>query len=251
MKNKNYLCGTYFAQTDIGRVRMNNEDRALAMVNSRGNVLLAVFDGMGGQNKGDYASTLGLNILKDEFSSKGRFLNRFDCFHWLAKTVRTINKSIYDEACKDETYQGMGSTLTLVLILPNFYFVAQIGDSRAYVLRNKVLTQMTEDQTLVNYLYKTGKITKDEMRTHPKRHILMNALGTSAMCEAEINFFPYSNETVLVCSDGLINNVKEKDIESILKGEDTTQQKTNELISLANANGGSDNIAVVLWEAQK
>jgi len=251
MENKKYLSGTFFSKTDVGKIRVSNEDRTVSLVNSRGNVLLAVFDGMGGQNKGDYASTLGANILKDCFLNKSRFTSKISCYSWITKTIREINKSVFDEANRDETYSGMGSTMTMVLILPKFFLVAQVGDSRCYVLRNKVLTQLTEDQTLVNYLYRTGKITKDEMKTHPKRHILMNAIGTYPMCEADINTYPYLDETILVCSDGLTNNVKEKEIESILKTDDTTEQKTNELISLANANGGSDNIAVVLWEAHK
>lgn len=249
--SKKYLSGTYVAKTDIGRVRIDNEDRAAALINSRGNVLLVVLDGMGGQNKGDYAATLGISFITDAFQKKSRFLNRFDAFNWLNSLVRKVNKYIYDESTTSPTYKGMGCTLTLALILPEYFYTVQVGDSRCYSLRNRQLEQLTEDQSLVNYLYRTGKIKKEEMATHPKRHVLMNALGIYPSCEMDINRFRYNNETLLVCSDGLYNNVSEKDIASVLNGTDTIDEKARQLISFANKNGGSDNIAIVLWEADK
>ena len=108
-----------------------------------------------------------------------------------------------------------------------------------------------EDQTYVGYLYRTGRISKEEMKVHPKRHVLMNALGVFPTANMDIKIRDYSNESVLVCSDGLYNNVDEEEIANILKGDDSTNQKVHQLITLANVNGGSDNIAIALWEAQK
>ena len=121
-----------------------------------------------------------------------------------------------------------------------------------YILNNEnQFSQVTEDQTYVGYLYRTGQITAEEMKTHPKRHMLMNALGVYPSASIDIKVSKYNNESVMLCSDGLYNNVPEADIASIIKGDDTTEEKINELICLANANGGSDNIGVVLWEASK
>ena len=145
----------------------------------------------------------------------------------------------------------MGTTLTLVLIYHSKLITCQIGDSRAYILRNRQFEQITEDQTYVGYLYRTGRITIEEMKTHPKRHVLMNALGVFPTTNMDVKIRDYHNETLLVCSDGLYNNVDEEAIANILRGDDTTNQKVHQLITLANVNGGSDNIAVALWEAQK
>ena len=143
----------------------------------------------------------------------------------------------------------MGTTLSIAIIRKKKLFTAQVGDSRIYSLKNKELTQLTEDQTYVGYLYRTGQITKEEMATHPKRHMLMNALGVYPTLNIDIKVRKYEDETMLLCSDGLYNNASETTISSVLSNKDTPEEKVNELISIANNNGGSDNIAVVIWES--
>jgi len=252
MKNKNYLSGTFNFKTDIGKVRLSNEDRANALVNSRGNVFLIVCDGMGGQNKGEFAAEIGMTFLCEAFQKKARFAGPLFTRAWLNNVIAKANKEIYNESLKDARYKGMGCTLTCALITSDYCYIAQIGDSRAYTLdKNDHIKQITEDQTLVDYLYRTGKIAKEDMATHPQRHVLMNALGIFPTVDVEIFHMPYKNEPLLLCSDGLFNNVRESDIENILRKRDSVMQKTNELISLANANGGSDNIAISIWEANK
>lgn len=251
MANKKYLYGRYASKVDIGKVRMNNEDRAAALTNSRGNILLIVCDGMGGANKGDLASSTAVEVISQEFQEKDRFASKFLAKQWVANVIRKANAEIFKQASHNQKYQGMGTTITLVLIISDYMVVAQAGDSRAYSFRNRNLEQITEDQTYVQYLYRIGEITKEEIETHPKRHVLMNALGIYPSLDLQIDVRPYLGDTILVCSDGLYNNVPFKDLLSIMKGTDTPDQKVNELVSLANANGGSDNIAVVIWEAQE
>ena len=145
----------------------------------------------------------------------------------------------------------MGTTLTLLLIVKDIAILGHVGDSRCYFLKNHHdLVQMSEDQTYVAYLLRTQQITPEEALTHPKRHVLMNALGVYPSASIDVRSFPYLNEEVLLCSDGLYNNVPQEDIASIIKGNDAVEQKVNELIAIGNKNGGSDNIAVVLWEAR-
>ena len=251
MANKKYIYGRYSFRTDTGKVRMNNEDRAVALTNTRGNILLIVCDGMGGQNKGDLASSIAVETISRAFEEKDKFSNKFFAKRWVANIVRQANSDIYRQSSRSQQYQGMGTTITLALIINDYMIVAQVGDSRAYSYRNRNLTQLTEDQTYVQYLYRIGKITKEEIDTHPKRHVLMNALGIYPSLDLDIKVHPYLGDTILLCSDGLYNNVAYKDILSIMKGNDTPDQKVNELISLANTNGGSDNIAVVIWEAKE
>ena len=249
--NKTYVCGDFAFKTDIGKVRMTNEDRAGAFTNAKGNILLIVCDGMGGQKKGEYAAQIAIDIISESFLKKQKFLSALTARKWLYSIVREANRKIYDEANKNTQYVNMGTTLSMVLIYKNVFFTVQVGDSRVYGLRNHQLEQLTDDQTYVNYLYKTGKIKKEEMATHPKRHVLINALGMFPSVEFDFASYPYMNNSLLVCSDGLYNNVSDNEILSIMRGADATNQKVNELIALSNAHGGSDNIAVALWEAKE
>lgn len=222
------------------------------MIDARGNILLVVCDGMGGQNKGDYASTIAINQVVDSFKShSGIFLNKAHALQWLSRVIRSANAKVYEESTKNLIYNGMGTTITAVLLIKNYMVVAQIGDSRLYSLVDNKLKQITEDQTFVQYLYRTGKITKEEIATHPKRHVLMNALGIYPSLNLDIRIHPYHKERLLLCTDGLYNNVPLSDIESVIKGDDSPDQKVNELISIGNSNDGSDNIGLVIWEADE
>ena len=248
---KKYLTGRFAYRTDIGKVRVSNEDQAIALTNASGNVLLIVCDGMGGQNKGDLASSLALHTIITSFKSRKGFLNTYFAKLWVGRAIREANKCIYEQAQSNVTYKGMGTTVTLLLIIKDVAILGHVGDSRCYFLKNHHdLVQMSEDQTYVAYLLRTEQITPEEALTHPKRHVLMNALGIYPSASIDLKVFPYLNEIVLLCSDGLYNNVPEEDIASVTKGNDSVEQKVNELIAIGNKNGGSDNIAVVLWEAQ-
>lgn len=248
---KKYLTGRFFYRTDVGKVRLNNEDQAMALTNASGNVLLIVCDGMGGQNKGDLASSLAINTVVSSFKNRKGFLNSYFARLWVGKVIREANKSIYEQSQSNPNYQGMGTTITLLLIIKDVAIMGHVGDSRCYFLKSHHdLVQMSEDQTYVGYLLRTGQITPEEALTHPKRHVLMNALGVYPSASVDIRVFPYLNEEVLLCSDGLYNNVPVEDIAAIVKGSDSVDEKVNELIAIGNKNGGSDNIAVVLWEAQ-
>ena len=248
---KKYLTGRFFYRTDVGKVRLNNEDQAMALTNASGNVLLIVCDGMGGQNKGDLASSLAVSTIVTSFKNRKGFLNSYFARLWVGNVIREANKSIYEQAQSNSNYQGMGTTITLLLIIKDVAIMGHVGDSRCYFLKSHHdLVQMSEDQTYVGYLLRTGQITPEEALTHPKRHVLMNALGVYPSASIDIKVFPYLNEEVLLCSDGLYNNVPYEDIAAIVKGSDSVDQKVNELIAIGNKNGGSDNIAVVLWEAQ-
>lgn len=247
---KKYLSGNFAFNTHVGRVRLTNEDRSIALTNSKGDVLLLVCDGMGGQSKGDLASTIAVQTLQDEFEKhKGSFLNKLFAKIWLKNAIKKANSAIFDESARNEEYHGMGTTITAVLIVKTFIVIGQAGDSRAYILKDNKLLQISEDQTYVAYLYRTGQITKEEMTTHSKRHVLMNAVGIYPSLNVDITSLNYNNEAILLCSDGLYNNVSHSDIENIMKNTDSVNHKVNQLIQISNANGGSDNIAVVVWEA--
>ena len=248
--NKLYISGRFAFDKDVGKVRLSNEDQVFACVNAYGTVLLVVCDGMGGESKGDLASSLAMSTIRDSFNSINKFRNKLHVLYWVTKAIKEANSIIYDESTKNRLYKGMGTTLSMAVIYHGTLVTAQIGDSRIYQLDLKGnFSQLTEDQTYVDYLYRTGQISKEEMKTHPKRHMLMNALGIYPTANVDIKVHKYLNQRILICSDGLYNNVSDNSIMSVLKSNDSPEQKVHELISLANFNGGSDNIAVAIWES--
>ncbi|HKL72969.1 MAG TPA: Stp1/IreP family PP2C-type Ser/Thr phosphatase [Candidatus Onthovivens sp.] len=243
--------GTYSYQRDIGRVRLTNEDQVKVMVNSRGNVLLVVADGMGGHNKGDFAAQTLISSLEEEFYKKPFFASVFTLKIWLVKTLKKINETIYTAQENNKFYSGLGTTVAVAVIFNDKLVIAHAGDSRVYMLNHQLLMRLTEDHSYVDYLYKSGQIKKEEMEVHPKRHVITNAMGLFPSLSVDIRVVPYNGETILLCSDGLYNNVSNKDIESILNTTELAETKVLSLINLANFNGGSDNISLALWETIK
>lgn len=248
MKRKT-IKGQFAYKTDIGKVRITNEDQAFALINSSGDVLLGVCDGMGGHNKGDYASRIAMETITSAFREKNGFINRLGVRMWINKTIRLVNSKIFNESLSNPEYKDMGTTLVLALFYKEYIFIVNIGDSRAYSIRFSDLKQLTEDQTYVEYLYKTGKISKEQMSVSDERHILMNALGTFPSASFSVSVYQNLKNPILLCSDGLYNNVSEAEIHSCLRTDERIDQKIETLISIANKNGGSDNIAISYWEA--
>ena len=250
MKGINYK-GQFASKTDIGCVRTTNEDQAASLVNASGNVLLCVCDGMGGHNKGDYASKLAIDTITDEFRKKNGFFSILSVRQWIARTMRKVNKVIFDEAQTKPEYKDMGTTVNMVILYSDSVLVVNAGDSRAYFVRKKRLERLSEDQTYVEYLYHTGKITKEEMETSSQRHILMNAVGTFPSVSYDLKVYENNGLSILVCSDGLYNNATEAEIHSALSTTERMDQKIDTLIGIAKSNGGSDNIGIAYWEVTR
>ncbi len=246
----NYLSGNFFALVDKGRVRKTNEDFAMGAINAYGNVLLAVADGMGGASKGDYASSTLVKYVVKEFKELAKeFKNTKSMMKWINKVVLEANKKIYSKSLKSEEYKGMGTTLSLCLIVKDHLITAQVGDSRIYRLKENELEQLSVDQTYVNYLINNNLLSIEEAKSHKDRHKLTNAVGTKKDLNIDINEYEYHHERLLLCSDGLYNNVPLTDLTSIVRGDDSLDQKAMQLIAFGNAHGGSDNMAVLIWES--
>lgn len=245
-----FISGTLFAKVDMGKVRSSNEDFADARVNPYGQIILVVADGMGGKNKGDFASRyLGSGIVKDFLDVDKPFYKAKAIEKWIYKTVNKYNRDLYKKAHSEVQFEGMGTTLTVAIIACGMLTVGQVGDSRLYKINeDDKLEQVTVDQTYVQYLMNAKKISEAEISTHPERHKLTNAIATKFNVLVDIKTFEYKKEKLLLCSDGLYNNVPFYDIQSILKGKESTERKCQQLIKFGNANGGSDNMAVVIWE---
>lgn len=249
---KEYLSGYMYALTDTGKIRKQNEDSCDCMMNAFGELLLIVADGMGGANKGDYASKVIVKKLADEFENKEKEFKKFEqAQKWLYKVINAANRTVYSKAHKDKDYLGAGSTLTVALISQSILLLAQVGDSRLYRIKDKKLEQLSVDQTYVQYLIRNKKLEPKKASSHPDRHKLTNALGIRYNANVEFSHFEYHDETLLLCSDGLYNNIPERDIESILRSKESAERKCYQLIAFANANGGSDNITTVIWESNR
>lgn len=239
--------GNFVSRKDTGRIRISNDDCVLSTVNGQGDILLIVCDGMGGYKRGDFASKLVVDTFKEEFNNHGHFISRYHAINWIQKVARITNKRIF-EYSQEKEFKDMGTTISLVLIFRNTIITAYAGDSRIYFYNKKKMIQISEDQTYVELLYKRGEITREEMEVHPNRHTLTNALGIFPFPNLTFESFKNKKQSILLCSDGLYNNLTDEEIHSILSTNELIEDKASTLIACANANGGSDNIAVVMWE---
>lgn len=210
--------------------------------------LFVLCDGMGGSNAGEVASELAANWIYREYYT-GQ-LTSIAPHSILEKAILNVNEQIFKLAGEHTGYSGMGSTLVSVLFIEGEAYIYSIGDSRAYLFRNKKLSQITEDQSEVWELYKRGEITKDEIRTHPRNNIITMAIGTKKNMKIEdINRYQLKvrkRDLFLVCSDGLTDMMSDEDVTTMLSSKRTLKQKTSNLVDMANANGGRDNITVIL-----
>ena len=243
--------GRFGCKTDIGLVRASNEDKALSLIDADGNVLLVVCDGMGGYMKGDFASKIAQDILISGFNSKKKWLFPFQVSQWVSKIIKSINYSVYTEATDSDNFKGMGTTLVMAIFFKDNIYIANIGDSRCYMLKDDKVEQLTRDQTYVEYLLSHNKISEDEKLTSKDRHALMNFIGKNKVVDYEYKVVKNERKTVLLCSDGLYNNASDKQIFSALNSDERLDQKISTLIGIAKANGGTDNIAVSMWEPYK
>jgi serine/threonine protein phosphatase PrpC len=222
--------------TDIGRVRERNEDSVLVDP-----PLYVVADGMGGHRGGQVASQVALEAMEG-FATEGRGS--------LADHVRRANRAVWDRSVEDERLSGMGTTLTAALIDGARALIAHVGDSRAYLLRDGSLQQLTTDHTLVARMVKSGEITEAEAEVHPHKNVLTRALGTDEQVEVdEDSIALVDGDRVLLCSDGLTGMVTEDQIQAILENSDQPQQAADRLVKAANRAGGIDNITVVVLDA--
>lgn len=243
--------GTYAYKTDLGRVRQKNEDQAMVLMNSSGETFLVVCDGMGGAKKGELASKLAIDILTDSFRHKSKHILSYGNRLWITKAAKEANTKINRYAEKNGKIKGMGTTMVAALLYGSKLMIANIGDSRCYLLDHEkgTIRLATEDQTYVRYLVSTGKISEEDALSHPDRHVLMNALGIYPSVSLSVDVMPYHGESILLCTDGLYNQVSEEQIANILLTDDRCDQKVSSLVAEANHNGGSDNIGIALWES--
>ena len=233
-----------FSLTDIGEKRQINQDYVFCSETAIGKLpkLFVVADGMGGHNAGDYASRFCVEFFKQQIEESNLELPVSSIEAALQETNASL-KSIADEQAELE---GMGTTFVVATILDKEMYVANIGDSRLYVISQE-MKQITEDHSLVEAMVKTGELDREQARVHPSKNVITRALGTNEYLEPD--FFEVSLEVgdvVLMCSDGLTNMLEDEAIERIIKENDNLESAAQTLVDCANKNGGKDNIAVII-----
>jgi PPM family protein phosphatase len=263
-----------FARTDVGQIREHNEDNFLVAdltrrsrglsdegadgsgtasrnvtVGRHGSVF-AVCDGMGGAAAGEIASQLAVDIVFERLIDgldTDRMLSRDDLARRLVRAIEAAGLRIFQEAKVDRTRRGMGTTVTAAALLDDHLFFAQVGDSRAYLLRAGHLVQLTRDQSLVNQLIEAGQLTEEEAETFEHNNIILQALGTADTVQVDLTYCEVrKGDTLLLCSDGLSGMVRFDEIREVLRGAPDPADACKQLTDRANQAGGHDNITVIV-----
>ena len=234
------------AATDVGNLRGQNEDAHIAEQN-----LFAVADGMGGHNAGEVASAMAIEHLRNVAISGVTSAEAF------AQVVRDLNGAIYASATSTTDQRGMGTTLTAAALLapndnvdqPSQIVIANVGDSRTYLLRSGELRQMSVDHSYVQELVTEGLLTVDEARTHPRRNIVTRALGIDEQVSVDTWTIPmFDGDRFMLCSDGLVDEVPLNEITEMMREHTTPQQVAERLVTAAKWHGGRDNITVIVLD---
>lgn len=235
--------------SEVGKVRQNNEDRYIALVNKVNDLpnLVVLADGMGGHNAGEVASVEAIARFC-EYAKYNNVENE-DYEKFMKECATNANIQTYMKSFGNRELIGMGTTLSAITVVENIAYISHVGDSRVYVLQNRKLEQITTDHTFVNELIVKGLISKEEAKVHPKRNVITRTVGFSPEVEVDTHRIELMDKfTILICSDGLNGMVSDEVIEKILKMPLPMEKRARELVDKALKNGGEDNITVVLLE---
>lgn len=237
-----------YSITDVGRIRSENQDYVYASDQPVGKLpnLYVVADGMGGHNAGDRASSYAVEVFLQSVR-KGREKNPIKV---IRRAMESANEKVLEEANSEFAYQGMGTTMVVATVVKNTLYVANVGDSRLYLIGDDI-RQITRDHSLVEEMIRSGGITREEGRYHPDKNVITRAIGVRPA--VAIDFFEVNlkrKDFILLCTDGLSNMLTDQQICRIVKSGNSLQAAGERLVEEANQNGGRDNITVLLANMQ-
>lgn len=232
-------CGV---RSDPGKIRASNEDSYIANPKS---AIFLVADGMGGHAAGEIASQLAASAVEEVLSGGD---SEFPPQELLQFAVQKANADVFETQRVRPECRGMGSTLTVLVFRGNQYHVAQVGDSRAYLLRSGILNQLTQDHSLVWPLYKSAIISKEDIARHPQKNLITRSIGTQPQVEADLQAGDaLAGDVYVLCSDGLTDVLSDQEIQNLLTGNNRNPQELSAmLVDAANAGGGPDNITAIV-----
>ena len=236
-----------YAKTDIGKAREKNQDYYYIPSSQDDLQLFILADGMGGYNGGEVASNFAVkaahNYILSNFEKSKE--NRDALLSLVKESMQYANKIVYEKAIQSEELKNMGTTLDICLIYENKAFISHIGDSRVYRIRKDFMRRLTKDHSYVQQLVDEGKITKEESVNHPKKNMLIKALGCTEYIEPDVTVKGFiKGDIMLMCTDGLTNMIPENEILKILK--ENLDNPSKVLVDKANELGGLDNITTVI-----
>ncbi|ULG72837.1 Stp1/IreP family PP2C-type Ser/Thr phosphatase [Macrococcus brunensis] len=232
--------------TDVGHTRENNEDAGGILTNHTGQQLLIVCDGMGGHNSGEVASHFVATRLKQIFEQEN-LIEFNQAEDWLKSRISEINRELYDKSQHEKVNQGMGTTLVAAMLFDKKVIIANVGDSRSYLINEREMRQLTIDHTFVQHLVMAGELTKEEAAQHPQRNIITKVIGTDRTVIPDIFTFPLSRyDYLLLSSDGLTDYVPENQVHDIIMQETSLTDKGERMIKLALESEVRDNVSFVL-----
>jgi len=231
------------ARTDVGVVRTGNEDTYL-MASDRG--FFVVADGMGGHAAGEVASEMASRLISEEFRPvKG--MTDDELMAQMVAAIRSANGAIFKRTLQEQDKRGMGTTATVLALLPRRYLIGQVGDSRAYLLRGGVLTQLTKDHSYVQEQVDAGRLSADEARVHPYANVITRCVGSNGDVTPDLYLGTLEGgDLILLASDGLTGMLDDDDLLEIMKTDLDLEAMVDKLIADANRRGGLDNITTIL-----
>lgn len=238
----------YAYLTDPGILRDHNEDNVIVVENKNKEILLAVADGMGGHLCGEIASSIAITHIADKFRTLDTIGSKEAAEKWIQTTVSEINALIYKYTEDHPDALGMGTTLVCSIVTKDFLLFGNIGDSSGFAIKDNNIQKITKDHTLVSLLVKSGDLTEEEAEHHPKKNVLLKALGATTTVDMDIFDVDPNIDGVLLCSDGMTNLITKEQILEIIKEERPIEARLQKLIFKCNNRGGTDNVSVAYLE---
>lgn len=233
-----------FYLTDTGKVRDHNEDSVIITRNSENEYLLAVADGMGGHSCGEVASSLVIKYLGHHFVEDFHKMSKDQAINFINDSILEVNNLIFKYQEEHLESKGMGTTLVMAILTKDYFLMANIGDSSGFIVKDKKIHKITYDHTLVNLLVSAGELTKEEAKNHPRKNVLMKALGANNPIEADIFDCDMNVDGIFLCSDGVTNMLEKEQIEKVLNEKLEIEDKIVKLVHKCNNRGGLDNISM-------
>lgn len=240
---------TYYI-TDTGKVRTHNEDSVSIVKNLSGEYLMVVADGMGGHKAGEVASSIVVNGLTKKFKELESIGEKKEAVNWIRESISKLNDDIFKYTEEFQESKGMGTTVVLSVVTKDYILFGNVGDSSGFVMKKNKLYKVTKDHTLVNLLVETGELTPEEALNHPRKNVLMRALGANNPIDVDIFDVDTESKAILLCSDGLTNMLTVEQIEKVLNSDLSLEERIVKLIKKSNLRGGTDNVSIAYLEKE-
>ncbi|MFD2044053.1 Stp1/IreP family PP2C-type Ser/Thr phosphatase [Ornithinibacillus salinisoli] len=236
--------------SDRGKVRNHNEDSGGIFYNDKGQLLAIIADGMGGHQAGDVASEMATTFIEEKWRQSNPLTSPEQVEEWMEQILKEMNETIHKHSIEKEECQGMGTTVVVAICTEEFITISHIGDSRCYLYDENGFNQITEDHSLVNALVQSGQISKEEAKDHPRKNVVLKALGTEANVESDIQTVSWEDgDKLLLCSDGLSDKVLDSELADYMKDLSVGMEEVSQkLVDLANDRGGEDNVTLIIIE---